>query len=131
MVGGIKTICGGVGFGAFSTQESVEELMNVLEAAGVHNFDTARIYAGGQGETLLGKVKAGSRFTIDTKVGGGFVPGSLKKGELVKNAKASLHALGMDKVGEEIIYNYQKLIMCRLTFTTSMRQNMMSPLPKS
>lgn len=97
----VKIVCGGVGFGAFSTEAQVEELMTVLEAAGVHNIDTARIYAGGQGEALLGKVKAGSRFTIDTKVGGGFQPGSLKKGELAKNAQASLEMLGMDKVSFE------------------------------
>lgn len=94
----VKIICGGVGFGAFSTEANVEELMNVLEAARVHNIDTARIYAGGAGEQLLGKVKAGSRFTIDTKVGGGFQPGSLRKGELAKNAQASLEMLGMDQV---------------------------------
>ncbi|KUJ23225.1 Aldo/keto reductase [Mollisia scopiformis] len=94
----VKIICGGVGFGAFGTEPQVEELMDVLEKAGVHNIDTARIYAGGNGERLLGNVKAGSRFTIDTKVGGGFQPGSLKKGELEKNAAASLEMLGMDKV---------------------------------
>ena len=99
---GIKVIFGGGGLRperGFSDHVAVQEAFAVLEANGIDTIDTARIY--GPSETVLGKAGAGNRFIIDTKLPGGFKPGSLAPEELKKNVETSFKELGVSKVSFE------------------------------
>jgi len=83
---GIKVIFGGGGFGynpqaSFSGVEGVKQALDILEANGVKNIDTAQLY--GDSEKLLGLAEAGKRFTLDTKSRGGFDKGNALKPEVL------------------------------------------------
>ncbi|MCJ1480387.1 Aflatoxin B1 aldehyde reductase member 2 [Schaereria dolodes] len=96
---GIEVVFGGASIGAervFKTEPQVEEVLEILGSNGVKEIDSAQLYAGS--EELLGKVKAGSRFTLSTKARGGFMPGRSEKDDLVHDAKESLRKLGVDRV---------------------------------
>ena len=100
---GIKTVFGAGAVGTsqpFKDQEGLDALFKLLKSEGVTTIDTAQIYGdtAHDSETVLGKAKAGSQFTLDTKYGGGFAPGA-KREEVVKRAKESLKLLDVDKVG--------------------------------
>ncbi|KAK5994317.1 Oxidoreductase sirO [Cladobotryum mycophilum] len=87
----------GVSTGAsYSTPEKIDELFETLDSEGINQLDTAQIY--GDSEEQLGKVKAHSRFIIDTKHGGGFVPGSSTREQVVARGLESFKKLGADKV---------------------------------
>ncbi len=95
----VKIIFGGGGIRperGFPDLASIQDLFDLLEAHGIDTIDTARIY--GPSENLLGQTGAGSRFVLDTKVPGGFSPGSLKPDELKKSVQTSLAELKVDKV---------------------------------
>ncbi|KAF7597509.1 hypothetical protein BBP40_003756 [Aspergillus hancockii] len=81
---------------AFATTEQINELFDALEQGGVKQLDTASIY--GESEQLLGSVKAGDRFIIDTKHPGGWVEGSATREKVVKIGEDSLKKLGVEKV---------------------------------
>lgn len=96
---GIKVIFGGGGLRperGFPDSAAVKEALDVLEANDIDTIDTARIY--GSSETLLGAAGAPSRFTIDTKIAGGFAAGSLSKEALKSSVETSLKELRVDKV---------------------------------
>lgn len=89
----VKTIFGGASFiseGAlgFNTEEKASQAIDALLAAGVTTIDTARIYSGS--EEALGKQEKRTQFTIDTKVPGGFGPGTATKDTIVEHAKEAL-----------------------------------------
>lgn len=71
---------------AFNDEEKVNAMLAVLEKEGVKIIDSAQLYA--RSEELLGKVDAGSRFTIDMKWKGGFV-GCLSTDVIVESVKES------------------------------------------
>ncbi|KAL5867500.1 hypothetical protein ACKVWL_011418 [Pyricularia oryzae] len=105
---GIRIIFGGACF-VESTVEEVDSWLNVLERTSIKNIDTAELY--GQSQFLLGKTGAPSRFTIDTKVPGGF-GGDLSTAEAVfKSGKRSLELLGADKASKypSIFFQYRCL----------------------
>lgn len=74
--------------GSFSTPDKVAVAMDVLLASGVTTIDTARIYPGS--EAALGQQEKRTSFTIDTKVPGGFAPGTAHKDTIVAHAKEAL-----------------------------------------
>lgn len=76
---------------------SLNSFLSIVAAHKVREIDTARVYAGGQSEALLGEVKGSERFTISTKAPA-FSPGSLEPSKIIANCKASLEALQQDKV---------------------------------
>ncbi|KAI9805119.1 MAG: hypothetical protein M1825_000953 [Sarcosagium campestre] len=82
----------------FKTPESVANLLEELEKAGIKHVDTARAYPPtdpGQSEILLGKVEAVKKgFTVDTKI----QVGSLSKSAIDSSVSASLADLQVDKV---------------------------------
>ncbi|GFF40108.1 aflatoxin B1 aldehyde reductase member 3 [Aspergillus udagawae] len=86
----------------WSTPEKVEEFLQALERNNVKAIDTAQIY--GASEELLGQTNAAKRFVIDTKVGGGFVPGSSLKDQVIKVCNESLQKLGTDSVNVYYIH---------------------------
>ena len=95
-----KIVFGGSTFStgrSYGTPAAAEALFKVLEANGINTLDTAQIY--GDSETNLGKFEAGKRFILDTKVPGGFKPGTVKKDVLVQDAEASIKRLDVEKAG--------------------------------
>ena len=64
----VATIFGGTRIGnrdLFKPETSLESFLDILRAHGITTIDTAQAY--GNSEDALGKVRAGERFTLDTK----------------------------------------------------------------
>lgn len=91
-------------FGAYSIQESFrepsqqEEVYKILKEGGCNRIDNARIYH--DAEDLMGETQAATKhgFIVDTKVAGGFSPGTATRQGVLDSAKTSLEKLKMDKV---------------------------------
>ncbi|KAL6693346.1 NADP-dependent oxidoreductase domain-containing protein [Trichoderma pleuroticola] len=81
---------------AFPKIEQAAEVLDAVERVGIKQVDTAQLY--GTSEEFLGKLKASSRFTIDTKHIGGWVPGQSTRARVVERGLESLQKLGVDKV---------------------------------
>jgi len=75
----------------------VQEFLNCVKSHGVKELDTARVYAGGKSEELLGEVQAHKQFAISTKAPA-FSPKSLAEEKIIANCNASLKALGQEKM---------------------------------
>jgi len=93
---GIKVVFGSAGVNpgaAFGSPEALQDVFDVLEKGNVKNIDTAALY--GQSEEILGKAGAGKRFTLDTKLKGGFGNGS-SKDVIQSEATNSKKMLGVD-----------------------------------
>ncbi|KAF2685089.1 Aldo/keto reductase [Lentithecium fluviatile CBS 122367] len=87
----IKAVYGGGSFnphGAFKDAETVGAALEALQRSGVTTLDTARLYPGS--EALIGAQPLRTSFTIDTKIQGGFSPGSASKDAIIKDAQDSL-----------------------------------------
>ena len=82
---------------SLSTPIQVQDYLDCVERHNIKELDTARVYAGGKSETLLGVVSAHSRFAISTKAPA-FVPHSLSAANIITNCNKSLVALKQDKV---------------------------------
>lgn len=78
---------------AFGSPEALQDVFDVLEKGNIKNIDTAALY--GQSEEILGKASAGKRFTLDTKLKGGFGSGS-SKDAIESEAANSKKLLGSD-----------------------------------
>lgn len=77
----------------FGNPDTLKEAFDLLEKGGCSTIDTAALY--GSSEEILGKAKAGDRFTIDTKTKGGFNPeGGASKKNVLAEAKNSREKLG-------------------------------------
>ena len=82
---------------AHSTPEAINAVFDTLEQNGIDTLDTAQLYR--DSETLLGKSNVVARpFTIDSKVPGGWVAGTLEPSRLRADAYASLEKLGILKL---------------------------------
>ncbi|KAL6793745.1 Aldo/keto reductase [Trichoderma sp. SZMC 28013] len=82
--------------GAFPTVEQASEVLDAVEKVGIKQLDTAQLY--GTSEEILGKLKAPSKFTIDTKHIGGWLSGQSARARVVERGLESLQKLGVDKV---------------------------------
>jgi aflatoxin B1 aldehyde reductase len=83
---GIKVIFGGAMVSsnrAFKDKDNLEALFAGLKKYGVKAIDTVQSY--GNCEEMLGSVRAGSHFTINTKWIGEFSPGSPNQGKYYHN----------------------------------------------
>ncbi|KAI8814989.1 NADP-dependent oxidoreductase domain-containing protein [Cladochytrium replicatum] len=78
------------------SEAQANETMDILEAAGVKAFDTARGY--GSSEELIGKHSVGKRFVVDTKHPGGVAPGGATRQSILDLAKISFDFLKIDQV---------------------------------
>jgi aflatoxin B1 aldehyde reductase len=102
----VKTVFGGGSFmsqgalGAFNTHDKTAEAIDALLAAGVTTIDTARIYPGS--EEQIGTQEKRTQFTIDTKVPGGFAPGTAHKDTIVAHAKEALEKVNIKQF--DILY---------------------------
>jgi aflatoxin B1 aldehyde reductase len=74
-----------------------EETFKVLEAAGCDTIDTTHDWPGS--EAWLGKVKAGTRFTVNSKTPGGIVPGQSTATGVVEHARELAGYIGAENVG--------------------------------
>ncbi|KAM0263748.1 hypothetical protein ACHAQJ_001063 [Trichoderma viride] len=81
---------------SFATKEQAAELLAVVEKEGIKQLDTAQLY--GISEQILGEIKASSKFIIDTKHIGGWLPGNSSRAKVVERGLESLQKLGVDKV---------------------------------
>ena len=88
VMGGAKTL---------ATPEGVTSFLKIVKAHNIKEVDTARVYASGQSEEMLGLASASNTFAISTKAPA-FAPKSLSYEKIVDNCNASLAALKVDKV---------------------------------
>jgi len=96
---GIELVFGGgsVGSGtAFAEPNTLKQALETLKQEDIQSIDTAHLY--GESETILGNGKAGDDFLIDSKIMGGFSPGSAKKESILKGIDESLLRLGVEKL---------------------------------
>ncbi|TVY38315.1 Oxidoreductase [Lachnellula subtilissima] len=70
--------------------------LKCVKIYGIKDLDTARVYAGGRSEELLGEAQAYKQFAISTKAPA-FSPKSLAEEKIIANCNASLKALGRNK----------------------------------
>jgi aryl-alcohol dehydrogenase-like predicted oxidoreductase len=91
----IKIVFGGASFMAGDVAEA-EKFLLALEEEGIKIIDTGAVY--GKSEEVLGATNAASRFTIDTKFGGGLIPVEKSKEDVVKSGEESLRKLKTDSV---------------------------------
>ncbi|KAK3201137.1 hypothetical protein GRF29_213g1160603 [Pseudopithomyces chartarum] len=97
----IKVIFGAASFPhSFSTIESQTAVLSALQSAGVTTLDTARLYPGS--EAAIGPLPDRTSFTIDTKVKGGFAPGTATRAAVLSDIKDSLDKLKVPKV--DVLY---------------------------
>ncbi|KAF2246208.1 aflatoxin B1 aldehyde reductase member 2 [Trematosphaeria pertusa] len=99
----IKAVFGGAALnphGAFSTDAAVQEAFALLKREGVTTLDTARLYPGS--EETIGRSPGHESFIIDTKLLGGFGPGSLKRDAVLADAQDSLKRCQIDQF--DILY---------------------------
>jgi aflatoxin B1 aldehyde reductase len=96
----IELVLGGGSVNATSPFGDIPTLKNILKLLkreGVTRIDTAHLY--GDSEELLGKVEAGENFIINSKMKGGFEPGSAKRREVIDGVDLSLKRLKIGKLG--------------------------------
>ncbi|KAF1998173.1 Aldo/keto reductase [Amniculicola lignicola CBS 123094] len=99
----IKAVFGGGAFmsvGSFKTNELVAEALAALKKQGVTTIDTARLYTGS--EELIGQAADRKDFIIDTKLVGGFAPGSIKKDAIIADTQDSIKRVQIDQF--DILY---------------------------
>ena len=99
----VKIIFGGFGLSDqayFNTPEVRSQVIDTLLSNGIKNIDTARIYPGS--EEAIGKLEKRKEFTIDTKLPGGFGPGTATKDGAINDSQDSLKRLQLDQV--DILY---------------------------
>lgn len=96
MSSAITPVFGGGGFNpgrSFGDHASIKQVFAVLKEGGCTHLDTAALY--GESERLLGELKAGDEFTIDTKTKGGFGgKGHATKEQIIEEATDSEKKLG-------------------------------------
>ncbi|ERF75058.1 hypothetical protein EPUS_04840 [Endocarpon pusillum Z07020] len=100
----VKTIVGLMGTSVasgstkMSTSAHLISILNLFKSHNIHELDTARVYAAGKSEALLGECAPLSHsFAISTKAPG-FSPGSLAADKIESNCNASLAALKLQKM---------------------------------
>jgi aflatoxin B1 aldehyde reductase len=89
---------------SFTEAENVSRLLDTVHSLGITELDTAARYPPdniGGSERLLGATKAGSSFTINTKVliAGTSGDGSLSRDAIRASVTNSLKTLGVSKIG--------------------------------
>jgi aflatoxin B1 aldehyde reductase len=100
----VKTIVGLMGSSVargsskMSTPAQLSTILQLVQSHQIHELDTARVYASGQSESLLGECAAlAHRFAISSKAPG-FSLGSLLPSKIEANCNASLVALRLHKM---------------------------------
>lgn len=95
MTTGITPIFGGASLttsAGYHDASKVEAIFATLLKHGVTTIDSAQLYE--DNETVLGKNGARERFTLDTKLLGGFGLEKMKVGRLEESVRSSCERLG-------------------------------------
>lgn len=87
----------GGGSSAMATPTQVQDFLDCVKRHGIKELDTARVYAGGKSEELLGQVNAHKQFAVSTKAPA-FSPNSLTEEKIITSCNASLKALRQEKL---------------------------------
>lgn len=111
---GIKIAFGGAAWLSSSVEE-VSDWLKVLEEARIELIDTAQLY--GASEETMGKAGAASRFTIDTKMPGGFSDKLCTKEVMIEAGKASLKRLNTDSVDVYYIHAPDRRVSVKETLS--------------
>lgn len=80
-------------------ENSLEKFFNILAAYNVTTIDTAQSY--GNSQAMIGQVKAGDRFAIDTKWSPPWSEPAIAwatKDQIINSAKDSIQKLGVNQV---------------------------------
>jgi len=85
------------GSSQLSTTQGVTSYLSTISSHRIHELDTARVYASGKSEELLGAVSASNTFAISTKAPA-FAPQSLTAANIISNCNKSLQALNQPQV---------------------------------
>jgi aflatoxin B1 aldehyde reductase len=96
---GIKVVFGAASIGnrdPWISEDYLSKAFKILLDNGCDTLDSAQLY--GESEKRLGELKAGEKFTVDTKWLGGWNGGWATKENIVSTGKASLEKLGMKQV---------------------------------
>ncbi|KAH8637757.1 hypothetical protein IG631_05527 [Alternaria alternata] len=99
----VKIVFGGSAFmsgAALGSPDIMNKVFDALLTSGVTTIDTARLYTGS--EEAIGKQEKRIQFAIDTKVPGGFVPGSARKDTIVSHVKEAIQKCGIKQF--DIVY---------------------------
>ena len=80
--------------------ESAKEYLAVAERLGIKEIDTARRY--GDSEEKLGKLEAGKKFILQTKIPGR-QPGTQTRQAVLEAQETSFGLLKVDKVGTPVV----------------------------
>ena len=94
-----KIVYGSAAIGSrdpFVTEEGINELFATLDKHNITILDTAQLY--GPSEQRLGEMKAGDKYTIDSKWIAGWSPGSATEENVISSAEESTKKLGIKKV---------------------------------
>ncbi|KAH7135123.1 NADP-dependent oxidoreductase domain-containing protein [Dendryphion nanum] len=83
----LKVVFGAAPLGRW-TQEQIDEIFSLLKKENISVIDTARLYEGS--EKLIGTTAGHEDFVVDTKILGGFSPGSAAKDRIIADAQDSL-----------------------------------------
>lgn len=100
----VSALCyGTMSFGGEADEATSEQLYRRCREAGINFFDCANVYAGGESETILGKLAKGERdeLVLTSKVGfgkGDFNARGLSRKAIVAACEASLKRLGTDRI---------------------------------
>lgn len=78
-----------------SSDMQAAEAVDILLAQGVNTIDTARIYPGS--EETIGRLEKRTQLTIDTKIPGGFAPGTAHEDTVLEHAIEALHKARIEK----------------------------------
>ena len=100
---GIKALFGTASIGnnePWIDGDYLERAFAILQSHGVDTLDSAKLY--GESEKRLGEMKAGTKFTLDTKWPGGFIPGGGSREKIVEAAKDSIAKLGVKQVSRNV-----------------------------
>ena len=95
----IKPVFGALALGTsdkFRGEAITEDVFRRLEEGGCQNLDTGHDWPGS--EEWLGKMKAGSRFTIDSKTPGGLIPGASTGANILRHAEEMVRDLQIKQV---------------------------------
>lgn len=92
---------------SLSTPSQLTSFLSIVKSHNVHELDTARVYANGKSESLLGQSNAQSDFLISTKAPG-FTPHSLTHDAILSNSRKSHEALNQDKLDIYYIHGPDK-----------------------
>lgn len=110
----VKVVVGVMGSTPFglsanmSTPDKVQAFLDVCARQGVKEIDTARTYADGESERILGQIGAGKQFAVATKIN--ILKGGLRRDAVLASVKQSLEALKVNQLDLLYIHRPERTV---------------------